>query len=32
VGGRRAWRRQRRSGLVLLGVYTWLVVTGYLLY
>jgi hypothetical protein len=32
VGGRWAWRRQRRSGLVLLGVYIWLVVTGYLLY
>jgi hypothetical protein len=32
VGGRWAWRRQRRSGLVLLGVYVWLVITGYLLY
>jgi hypothetical protein len=32
VGGRWAWRRQRPSGLVLLGVYIWLVVTGYLLY
>jgi hypothetical protein len=32
VGGRWAWRRQRRSGLVLLGVYIWLVLTGYLLY
>lgn len=32
VGGRWAWRRQRRSGLVLLGIYIWLVVTGYLLY
>jgi hypothetical protein len=32
VGGRWAWRRQRRSGLVLLGIYVWLVVTGYLLY
>jgi hypothetical protein len=32
VGGRWAWRRQRRSGLLLLGVYIWLVVTGYLLY
>jgi hypothetical protein len=32
VGGRWAWRRQRRSGLVLLGIYVWLVITGYLLY
>jgi len=32
VGGRWAWRRQRRSGLVLLAVYIWLVLTGYLLY
>lgn len=32
VGGRWAWRRQRRSGLMLLGIYVWLVVTGYLLY
>ena len=32
VGGRWAWRRQRRSGLVLLAIYVWLVLTGYLLY
>jgi hypothetical protein len=32
VGPRWAWRRQRGSGLVLLGVYIWLVLTGYLLY
>ena len=32
VAGRWAWRRQRRSGVVLLAVYIWLVLTGYLLY
>jgi hypothetical protein len=32
VGERWAWRRQRGSGLALLGVYVWLVLTGYLLY
>ncbi|HSY07143.1 MAG TPA: hypothetical protein VK820_01245 [Steroidobacteraceae bacterium] len=32
VGERWAWRRQRRSGLLLLAVYIWLAVSGYLLY
>jgi hypothetical protein len=32
VGARWEWRRQRRSGLILLGVYIWLVLSGYLLY
>jgi hypothetical protein len=32
VGARWSWRRQRGSGAVLLGVYVWLVLTGYLLY
>jgi hypothetical protein len=32
VGERWAWRRQRGSGLILLGVYAWLVLTGYILY
>jgi hypothetical protein len=32
VGGRWEWRRQRRSGVVLLTIYCWLVLSGYLLY
>jgi hypothetical protein len=32
VGGRWHWRRQRGSGLVLLVLYGWLVLSGYLLY
>jgi hypothetical protein len=32
VGGRWEWRRQRRSGVVLLTIYGWLVLSGYLLY
>jgi hypothetical protein len=32
VAQRWGWRRQRASGIVLLGVYIWLVTTGYLLY
>jgi hypothetical protein len=32
VAGRWEWRRQRGSGLALLAIYIWLVITGYLLY
>ena len=32
VAGRWVWRRQRGSGLTLLAIYIWLVITGYLLY